>query len=244
MMPTPGDQPAAMPSWAVPDDRPVAVFGSCGGTGTSVVSALLADYRSQSSDPESTWWVDLSGTDSDIVARMRTQLDQSGTGRNSLGTNCWRPTGLRLADVVEAVRQRNGVPVIDAGNHALSWARELADTPRVVPVVVIAPRPDLLNRARTVLSAWRDAGIVGRAIVVISCQVPALNHAALTEMVTDAVVDRVAGVIGLNYDPVLGAGAALDHHGQEALTNDTVDFLDELAAMTAEAPAEQHTAGW
>lgn len=77
-------------------------------------------------------------------------------------------------------------------------------------MLVIAARPDLLNRARVVFAEWDRAGVLEKTIVVISSQLPTTHDDGLADMLVNVVSGAVGGVIGLDYDLVIGAGTALD----------------------------------
>ncbi|MCR5980184.1 hypothetical protein GDN83_20965 [Gordonia jinghuaiqii] len=218
-------------SWT---ERAVVVCGTAGGVGTSVISALLAEQRASSTLGLLSWWVDASGNDCDIELRLR------GSGnpellRTSSGTGLWLPPddATTTDAVVEAWRQ-GAVPVVDAGAHPLTLLPELAedDLPNLTPVLVISPRPDLLNRSRVIFTEWDRAGVLEQTIVVIASQVPALQRDGLAEMLVGVVSGSVGGVIGLDYDPVIGAGTYLDSEARRAFLPGTHEAITKLAALT------------
>lgn len=221
---------------STPSERPVLVCGTAGGVGTSVVSALLADHRAATTLGEASWWGDLAGNDSDIGERMCVDADPM-LPRSSLGAGHWRvPADRNVTEAIVYARQCGAVPVVDAGSRPLSVLPHLSGVQLagVTPVLVIGPRPDLLNRAREALGQWQRAGILQKTVVVINCQIPTLNHQALTEMLVGTISGQVAGVIGLDYDPVLGEGTALDWNAQEGLAPTTLLALQSLANATVD----------
>ena len=218
-------------AWA---ERAVVVCGTAGGVGTSIVSALLAEHRASSTLGLLSWWVDASGNDCDIELRLR----GSGTQellRTASGTGLWLPPDDATATdaVVETWRQ-GAVPVVDAGAHPLTLLPELAedDLPNLTPVLVIAARPDLLNRARVVFAEWDRAGVLEKTIVVISSQTPTTHNDGLADMLVNVVSGAVGGVIGLDYDPVIGAGTALDQDARRGFLPATHQALATLATAT------------
>lgn len=108
----------------------------------------------------------------------------------------------------------------------------------VTAVLVVSPRPDLLNRAREIFTEWDNSGVLARTIVVICYQVPTLNHQALTQMLIDVVSSSVAGVIGFDYEPVLGGGTALDREAQQRFAPGSGNALRDLATLTSGGLAE------
>ncbi|MCG7633036.1 hypothetical protein MHN80_12000 [Gordonia McavH-238-E] len=218
-------------AWA---ERAVVVCGTAGGVGTSVVSALLAEHRASSTLGLLSWWVDASGNDCDIELRLRGSGNQELL-RTASGTGLWLPPDDATATdaVVETWRQ-GAVPVVDAGAHPLTLLPELAedDLPNLTPVLVIAARPDLLNRARVVFAEWDRAGVLEKTIVVISSQMPTTHDDGLADMLVNVVSGAVGGVIGLDYDPVIGAGTALDHDARRGCLPATHQAIATLAAAT------------
>ncbi|AZG47041.1 hypothetical protein [Gordonia insulae] len=214
-------------------ERSVVVCGTAGGVGASVVSALLAEYRAARSLGGASWWVDAAGNDGDLHQRLRATGDQALL-RTASGTGLLPAPDAAVTDVVLHSWRFGAVPVVDAGARPLTVLSELEATElqSVTPVLVAAPRPDLLNRAREIFTEWDHAGVLGRTIVVICCQVPTLNHQALTDMLIDVVSGKVAGVIGLDYEPVLGDGTAVDTGAQERFSQSTWGSLEQLAALT------------
>ncbi|MCF3936858.1 hypothetical protein [Gordonia tangerina] len=214
-------------------ERSVVVCGTAGGVGTSVISALLAEYRASTSLSGASWWVDAAGNDGDLHQRLRATGDEALL-RTAAGTGLLPAPEAAITDVVLHTWRFGAVPVVDAGARPLTALPELCspDLADVTPVLVVGPRPDLLNRSREVFSEWEHAGVLRRTIVVICCQVPTLNHQALTGMLTDAVTGEVAGVIGLDYEPVLGAGTALDNAAQQGFSPATRQSIHDLAAAT------------
>lgn len=239
------------PALDVVRERPVIVCGTSGGVGTSVVSALLADYRAAELG-ERSWWVDLSHTDSDMVERLGAdELGDTGWWQSGRGTTLWSPTegssipttfyasppeGSSIPRALyEASTTGAAVPVVDAGTRAHDAATTIRDhhqTGAATPVLVLGPRPDLINRARRVFSLWEAAGVLEHTVLVVCCQVPTLNHAALTDMLHDAMTGHVAAVVALDYDPTLGSGTALDRGAQERLSPRTWDAIGALAELT------------
>ncbi|MFE0748816.1 hypothetical protein [Gordonia sp. NPDC058843] len=218
-------------AWA---ERAVVVCGTAGGVGTSVVSALLAEHRAASTLGLLSWWVDASGNDCDIELRLR------GSGnpellRTASGTGLWLPPEeATVTDAVVETWRQGAVPVVDAGAHPLTLLPELAedDLPNLTPVLVIAARPDLLNRARVVFTEWDRAGVLEKTIVVISAQLPATHQDGLADMLVNVVSGSVGGVIGLDYDPVIGAGTALDQDARRGCLPATHEAIATLAAAT------------
>ncbi|GAC52038.1 hypothetical protein [Gordonia amicalis] len=217
------------------DERAVVVCGTAGGVGTSVVSALLAEHRAASSLGLLSWWVDASGNDCDIELRLR------GTGNEELlrtasGTGLWlSPEEAAVTDAVVEVWRQGAVPVVDAGAHPLTLLPELAedDLPNLTPVLVISPRPDLLNRARIIFTEWDRAGVLEHTVVVIGSQLPVPQQKGLADMLVGVVSGAVGTVIGLDYDPVIGAGTALDQDARRGLLPATAEAIAKLAAATS-----------
>lgn len=230
-------------------ERPVVVCGASGGVGTSVVSALLADYRAAELGERSVW-IGLSGSESDITHRLAAvEVGHTPCASNSpRGASLWSPPERSaIASVLDQVwATGTEVPVVDAGAGPRAVARTLFEEDRlldmITPVLVVAPRPDLLNRARTVFSYWDSLGVLARTVLVICCQIPTLNHAALTDMLQAAMTGQVAGVVGLDYDPILGAGTTLDLAAQENLTPRTWEAIAELAELTGSGADGQRQA--
>ncbi|WAC57654.1 hypothetical protein [Gordonia sp. SL306] len=215
-------------------ERSVVVCGTAGGVGASVVSALLAEYRAATSLGGASWWVDAAGNDGDLHQRLRATGDEALL-RTASGTGLLPAPDAAVTDVVLHTWRFGAVPVVDAGSRPLTVLSEL-ETPElrdVTPVLVVGPRPDLLNRAREIFTEWDQAGVLARTIVVICCQVPTLNHQALTQMLVDVVSGKVAGVVGLEYEPVLGEGTALDRDAQQGFSRSTWSALRSLATSTA-----------
>lgn len=217
-------------------ERSVVVCGTAGGVGTSVVSALLAEYRAGTSLGGASWWVDAAGNDGDIHQRLRATGDQTLL-RTALGTGLLPAPEAAVSDIVLHTWRFGAVPVVDAGARPLTVLPELeADDLRgVTPVLVVGPRPDLLNRSREIFTEWDQAGVLAKTIIVICCQVPTLNHQALTQMLIDAVSGKVAGVVGLDYEPVLGEGTALDKNSQQRFSTRTWESIGRLSAVTSRA---------
>ncbi|WP_431309244.1 hypothetical protein [Gordonia prachuapensis] len=215
------------------NERSVVVCGTAGGVGTSIISALLAEYRAATSLGGASWWVDAAGNDGDLHQRLRATGDEALL-RTAAGTGLLPAPEAAITDVVVHAWRFGAVPVVDAGARPLTVLPELCEPELsdVTPVLVVGPRPDLLNRSREVFSEWEHAGLLQRTIVVICCQVPTLNHQALTGMLTDAVTGQVAGVIGMEYEPVLGAGTSLDKVAQQQFLPTTWESLQRLAAST------------
>ncbi len=217
------------------DERAVVVCGTAGGVGTSVVSALLAEHRAAASLGLLSWWVDASGNDCDIELRLR------GTGNEELlrtasGTGLWLPPDeASVTDAVVEVWRQGAVPVIDAGAHPLTLLPELAedDLPNLTPVLVISPRPDLLNRARVIFTEWDRAGVLENTVVVIDSQLPVQQQTGLADMLVGVVSGAVGTVIGLDYDPVLGAGTSIDQDARRGFLPATVESIAKLAAATS-----------
>ena len=130
--------------------------------------------------------------------------------------------------------------MVDAGTRTHAAAATIRDhhqTGAATPVLVLGPRPDLINRARRVFSLWEAAGVLEHTVLVVCCQVPTLNHAALTDMLHDAMTGHVAAVVAIDYDPVLGSGTALDRDAQERLSPRTWDAIGALAELTRDGQA-------
>lgn len=223
------DDPQAWP------ERAVVVCGTAGGVGTSVISALIAETRAASTLGLLSWWVDASGNDCDIELRLR------GSGnpellRTASGTGLWLPPEeAAVTDAVVEVWRQGAVPVVDAGAHPLTLLPELAedDLPNLTPVLVVSPRPDLLNRARIVFAEWDRAGVLEQTVLVISSQIPATQSDGLAEMLLDVVSGSVRAVIGFDYEPVLGAGTSLDREAQQHFLPATIDAITSLVAVTS-----------
>ncbi|MFW0793153.1 hypothetical protein AAFP30_05020 [Gordonia sp. CPCC 205515] len=223
-----------------PRTRPehaVVVCGTAGGVGTSVVAAMLAEHRAATTLGPMSWWVDAAGNDGDLELRLRGQGDPELL-RTTAGTGLWLPPDdATVPDAIVESWRLGGVPVVDAGARSLSVLPDLVESElaHVTPILVVGPRPDLLNRARIIFTEWDRVGLLQSTIVVICCQVPTLNHEALTQMLKDTVTGQVAGVVGLDYDPVLGAGTALDRGAQQAFSPGTHAAFQALAAATTDA---------
>ena len=178
--------------------------------------------------------MDASGNDCDVELRLR------GSGspellRTAAGTGLWLPPEeATVTDAVVETWRQGAVPVVDAGAHPLTLLPELAedDLPNLTPVLVVAARPDLLNRARVVFTEWDRAGVLEKTIVVISAQLPATHQDGLADMLVNVVSGAVGGVIGLDYDPVIGAGTALDQEARRGFLPATHQAIAALAAAT------------
>ncbi|MGW0453785.1 hypothetical protein [Gordonia sputi] len=227
-------QPTAQPN-------AVVVVGSAGGVGTSVISALLAEYRAATTVGPASWWVDASGNDCDIELRLQGRGDPALL-RTELGTGLHLATeGVPLVETIDDVWRNGSVPVVDSGARLLTTLTDLTDdalVDKVTPVIVLTPRPDLLNRARPFLTEWRNAGVLERAIVVLNNPVPTPNQAALGKLLVDSVGGSVAAVIGFDYEPVLGSGLAMGRPAQEKFLPATWVSLQALAQAT-QGPAAQ-----
>lgn len=227
-------QPTAQPN-------AVVVVGSAGGVGTSVISALLAEYRAATTVGPASWWVDASGNDCDIELRLQGRGDPALL-RTELGTGLHLATeGVPLVETIDDVWRNGSVPVVDSGARLLTTLTDLTDdalVDKVTPVIVLTPRPDLLNRARPFLTEWRNAGVLERAIVVLNNPVPTPNQAALGKLLVDSVGGGVAAVIGFDYEPVLGSGLAMGRPAQEKFLPATWVSLQALAQAT-QGPAAQ-----
>ncbi|NDZ92967.1 hypothetical protein G3I13_19200 [Streptomyces sp. SID6673] len=219
-------------------ERSVVVCGTAGGVGTSVVSALLAEHRAATSLGGASWWVDAAGNDGDLHQRLRATGDEALL-RTASGTGLLPAPDAAVTDVVLHTWRFGAVPVVDAGSRPLTVLSEL-ESPElrdVTPVLVVGPRPDLLNRAREIFTEWDQAGVLERTIVVICCQVPTLNHHVLTEMLIDVVSGRVSGVVGLDYEPVLGDGTRLDRVAQQRFSPQAEAAITNLAVLTTTSTA-------
>ncbi|MFW0783707.1 hypothetical protein AAFP35_04240 [Gordonia sp. CPCC 206044] len=215
-------------------ERTVVVAGTAGGVGTSVISALLAEYRAAASLGGSSWWVDAAGNDGDLHQRLRATGDPALL-RSTLGAGLWPlPEDATVTDAILNAWRFGSTPVVDAGARPLTVLDDLTEPEMVdvTPVLVVGPRPDLLNRAREIFTEWDQTGVLRRAIVVICNQIPGLNHKALTDMLIGVVSGKVAGVVGFEYEPVLGEGTALDRDAQQRFAPATWASLQALAAAT------------
>ncbi|GAA3708910.1 hypothetical protein GCM10022238_24910 [Gordonia hankookensis] len=155
--------------------------------------------------------------------------------RTASGTGLLPAPDAAVTDVVLHTWRFGAVPVVDAGSRPLTVLSEL-ESPElrdVTPVLVVGPRPDLLNRAREIFTEWDQAGVLERTVVVVCCQVPTLNHQALTQMLIDVVSGSVAGVIGFDYEPVLGGGTALDREAQRGFAPGSWNAFRDLAELTS-----------
>lgn len=218
----------------------VVVVGSAGGVGTSVISALLAEYRAATTLGAASWWVDASGNDCDIELRLQGRGDPALL-RTELGTGLHlAPEGVPLVDTVEDVWRVGASPVVDAGARLLTTLADLTDevftANTVTPVIVLGPRPDLLNRARPFLGEWRKAGVLERVVVVINNPLPIPDQGSLGKLVIDTVGGSVAAVIGFEYEPVLASGLSMGRPAQEKFSPSTWVSLRELADAV-QAPA-------
>lgn len=233
-------EPQRQPPPVDPRTRPehaVVVCGTAGGVGTSVVAAMLAEYRAATTLGPMSWWVDAAGNDGDLELRLRGQGDPELL-RTAAGTGLWLPPDdATVPDAVVESWRRGAVPVVDAGARSLSVLPDLVESElaHLTPILVVGPRPDLLNRSRIIFTEWERVGLLQSTIVVICCQVPTLNHEALTHMLKDTVTGRVGAVVGFDYDPVLGAGTVLDRGAQQTFSPQTRQTLQAVAAATSDA---------
>ncbi len=220
------------------DERAVVVCGTAGGVGTSVVSALLAEHRAASSLGLLSWWVDASGNDCDIELRLR------GTGNEELlrtasGTGLWlSPEEAAVTDAVVEVWRQGAVPVVDAGGAPADAAARTRrgrppephagarDQPATRPA---QPGTDHLHRMGP------RGGVLEHTVVVIGSQLPVPQQKGLADMLVGGVVSggAVGTVIGLDYDPVIGAGTALDQDARRGLLPATAEAIAKLAAATS-----------
>ena len=232
-------QGATQQAAAMPDA--VVVVGSAGGVGTSVISALLAEYRAATTLGAASWWVDASGNDCDIELRLQGRGDPSLL-RSELGTGLHLAAeGASVVDTVEEVWGNGAVPVVDAGARLLTSLADLTGdvlVDKVTPVIVLGVRPDLLNRARPFLSEWHKAGVLERSVVVINNPVPLPNQASLRTLLIDTVGANVAAVVGFDYEPVLGSGLAMGRVAQEKFLPATWVSLQALARATQGTAAQ------
>ncbi|GAC48799.1 hypothetical protein [Gordonia aichiensis] len=234
------DNPQAVTPRPASSPNAVVVVGSAGGVGTSVISALLAEYRAATTVGAASWWVDASGNDCDIELRLQGRGDPALL-RTELGTGLHlAPEGVPLVDTVEDVWRNGASPIVDAGARLLTSLADLTDevftTNMVTPVIVLGPRPDLLNRARPFLSEWRKAGVLERAVIVLNNPLPIPDQGSLGKLVTDTVGGSVAAVIGFDYEPVLGTGLALGRPAQEKFLPATWVSIRSLAEAVQAPP--------
>ncbi|GAB89510.1 hypothetical protein [Gordonia rhizosphera] len=218
-------------------EQTVVVCGTAGGVGTSVISALLAEYRAATTLGGASWWIDAAGNDGDLHQRLRATGDPVLL-RSTLGAGLWPlPEEATVTDAILNAWRFGAVPVVDAGARPLTILDDLCEPEMsvVTPILVVGPRPDLLNRAREIFTEWERTGVLRRAIVVICNQIPGLDHQGLTGLLTDVVSGQVAGVVGMDYEPVLGEGTALDREAQERFAPHTWEVLQALVTHTTAA---------
>lgn len=192
--------------------RDVVVCGVAGGVGTSVVSALLADYRAKVGMASASWWVDLAGNDGNIVDRFGAQMGSDGVARSFGGPSLWRPpVGTTPASAVASVQTLAGVAVVDAGAHALSLTAQLDshDLTESTPVLVIACTPDSLNRSRRILAAWQEAEILPRTVLALTSPTPGKSTPELADMALNALSHKVYAAIPFEYTTSLADGMSL-----------------------------------
>lgn len=199
----------------------VVVAGAYGGVGTTVLSALLAEYRHYTDADGGGGWANASAALCDLPARWSPEP--------GLVRACEQHTASQVSEL-------RGAPVVDAGAQASTVSSLLLDT-RWTPVLVIGVRPDLLNRARPVLSAWQEAGVLASSVVVLNCQVPMLNAQALSEYVQGSLAGHARAVLGVEYDPILGEGEEFCLSSVSERTAQSVAQLQNLISGTAEVVA-------
>ncbi|QHN28976.1 hypothetical protein [Gordonia pseudamarae] len=230
------------------DEQPVLVCSTAGGTGVSVLSALLADRRARSGLGSMSWWVDCAPGDSDLPGRMGVAVDVDGEPvSSSVGATIWRPSPSRATpfspispeSALKEATSRGAVPVLDTGSSARSVVPLLADNPAIVPVLVLGARPDLLNRARPVLTEWAAAGVLARTVLILNGQVPLQVQQHLSAQVTNALAGWVRVVITIHYDQHLGAGGALSPDRRDQLSTQFMQMLGRLSAATVSPALSQ-----
>ncbi len=85
-----------------------------------------------------------------------------------------------------------------------------------------------------IFTEWDRAGVLEHTVVVIASQLPVPQQEGLAEMLVGVVSGGAVGtVIGLDYDPVLGAGTSLDSDARRGLLPATVESIAKLAAATS-----------
>lgn len=212
---------------------PMVVFGSAGGVGASVVSALVASYWADqsASGQVSTAWVDGAPGDGDMMDRLGAEGEDSWQQPDRLGL--WRPDGYPddLVEVVGDAGAGGVVPFIDAGARAVRSLNEVQALVAggAVPVLVIGLRPDLLNRSRSILSLWADGGVLASTIVVLNTTVPGIADNILDHTTSDLFARSARDCIGLDYDPVLGLGGSLRAEDRGRLHTETQKSIEAIA---------------
>ena len=72
-----------------------------------------------------------------------------------------------------------------------------------------------------------------QTVVVITTPLPVPQQEGLAEMLVGVVSGAVGGVIGLDYDPVIGAGTGLDAEARRGFLPATAATIAELASATS-----------
>ncbi len=214
------------------DAAPMVVFSASGGAGSSVVSALVAGYWADRA--VAAGWVDAAPGDGDMISRLGgtpTSVVQRAD-RLSL----WRPgMSSDLVRVVTQAQDEGLVPFVDAGTTAVRRIRDIQTlvADGVVPVLVIGLRPDLFNRARTVISRWEDRGILDSAVIVLNAAVPGIGESVIGHASVDVLERAARDCVGMDYDPTLGTGLSLSAREREYLELATVSAVEAIAVNAA-----------
>lgn len=229
------DDDADLDGQSAPQPRDVVVCGVSGGVGTSVISSLLADHRAASGMASSSWWADLSGNDTNVPDRFGVQLvGENAVASTVSGATFWRPPiGSSPGGTITSIHTQAGTTVVDAGARALSLTSHLASPEAEDPllVLVVACRPDNLNRARQVLSAWDQAGLLPKTVVALTNTTAAPAGRDLTELARQAFTSKVRAVVAFGYEPELATGTSL--LGATQATPSLRQALTDLAAATS-----------
>ncbi|AUH70577.1 MULTISPECIES: hypothetical protein [Gordonia] len=207
---------------------PMAFFNAAGGAGASTMSALVAGYWADRTVPAG--WVDAAPADGDMLGRLGGV--STSTVQRPDGVFLWRPSRIGdLAQVLAEAQNEGLVPMIDAGTTAVGQIRgvQALIAEGVVPVLVIGIRPDLINRARGVLSVWEDRGVLASAVVVLNAAVPGIRENVVREQLLDVLHVAARDCVGVDYDPTLGTGLSLSSEDRDQLAPATAAAVEQIA---------------